>query len=54
MKHQPVFFAVDVINIYLDQEKTFRSYLRNAHFVAGKREYGPYHNLSWIWQEREF
>ena len=33
--------AADVINTYLDHEKTFRSHLQNAHFVAGKHEYGP-------------
>ena len=41
MKHQPASFVTDVINTYLDHEKTFRSHLQNAHFVAGKHEYGP-------------
>jgi hypothetical protein len=33
--------AADVINTYLETEKTFRSHLTNAEFVEGKNEYQP-------------
>ena len=33
--------ADQVINAYIEKEKTFRSHLQNAHFVKGKHEYFP-------------
>lgn len=33
--------ADEVINTYIDHEKTFRSHLTNAHFTKGKNEYFP-------------
>lgn len=33
--------ADQVINTYIEKEKTFRSHLQNAHFVKGKNEYFP-------------
>lgn len=33
--------ADEVLNVYFEKEKTFRSHLQNARFVKGKHEYFP-------------